>query len=206
MPIQLVPLYVEPAIQAGLDSGGLVQFGGVVRDNSGAIVKHLPKVTDVAVQKAKDLAPHAKALAKRANNPVVLVGAGAAVALGATAVGTAALVDRRKHALERRLNKALTAHVTALQDQNLDAALLNDAATALDKLTAAKPTLTPEDLGLTSLIVSLADFTARLESANPTRTTELEPLDAQTCDLATLRATLARQLALIEPPKQLPPH
>lgn len=206
MPIQIVPLYIEPAIQAGLDSGLLVQFGGVVRDSSGHIVKHLPKVTEVALEKAKALAPRAKALAKNANNPVVLAGGGAAVAIGATAVGTAALVDRRKHALERRLNKALTTHVTALQDQNLDAALLNDAAVALDKLTVAKPALTADDLGLTSLIGSLADFIARLESANPSHTTALEPLDAQACDLATLRTVLARQLALIEPPKQLPPH
>lgn len=179
MPIQIVALYVEPAVQSGLDSGALVQHGGVVRDAGGAIAKHLPTVAELAAKKAKDVAPQARAPAVHAKNPVVIAGAATVLAVGAAAAGTANLVDRRKHALERRLNKALTTYITAGQDQSLTSEHIDRAIEALDALTAAKPTLALDDLGLEALAANIDDFTHRLANANPTACpSHREPGDA----------------------------
>ncbi|MEL4506018.1 hypothetical protein AAEX63_14045 [Luteococcus sp. H138] len=202
MPIQIVALYVEPAVQAGLDSGALVQYGGVVRDAGGAIAQHLPTVAELAVKKAKDIAPQAKALAAHAKNPVVIAGAATVLAVGAAAAGTATLVDRRKHALKRRLNKALTAYITAGQDQSLTTEHIDRTIETLDALTTDKPTIALDDLGLEALAANIDDFTQRLANANPTALAQ--PI-GNPATLAGMRANLAYQRALLHTPKELPP-
>ena len=45
MAITQIAFKIPPEIQAGIDAGALLRFGGVVRDRAGHIVKHLEEVS-----------------------------------------------------------------------------------------------------------------------------------------------------------------
>ena len=45
MAITQIAFEIPPEIQAGIDAGTLLRFGGIIRDRAGHIVKHLEEVS-----------------------------------------------------------------------------------------------------------------------------------------------------------------
>jgi hypothetical protein len=80
--------YISPDIEAGLNSGDLIRYGGVVRDRMGNIVKHLKEVPGPA--NSQDTVGRVAASVKW---PWVII---TATALSAVAVGVTAIIAARK--------------------------------------------------------------------------------------------------------------
>lgn len=109
--IQQVAFDIPKEIALGLASGEYVQYGGVVRDAAGHIVKHLePADVSNDVNKAIQVAAQAIQLAKENKKTAigVLAVAGVAAAGGAVYAGVAHL----QHKKEERARK------TAMDDFN----------------------------------------------------------------------------------------
>jgi hypothetical protein len=119
---------------AGLLSGDLIKYGGVVRDRSGQIVKHLDEVQ----LPARDEKAAAR-VAAMLKNPRVLI---ATLVVGAAAVGgiSYAAARRRKLAVVpecvERYNTSLGAYLEAVQEGRLDAGIIDHLISDLDAVVA----------------------------------------------------------------------
>lgn len=91
--------FIPPEIQAGLAVGELVQYGGIVRNQAGEIVKHL-KAIELPVNNERAAAAGLKLL----KNPRIVSGA---VVVAAAVAGAGALAAARKR------TKAVPACVTS---------------------------------------------------------------------------------------------
>lgn len=121
--------FIPPEIQAGLAVGDLIQYGGIVRNQAGQIVKHL-KVIDLPVNSERAAATALKML----RNPKIVAGA-ALVAVAATGTGALAAARRRKGAVPdcvANYNASLAAYLEAVQDGRLDADIIGNLLAALD--------------------------------------------------------------------------
>jgi hypothetical protein len=111
----------------GLLSGDLIKYGGVVRDRSGHIVKHLDEVQLPAGDEKA-----AARVAAMLKNPRVLIVAGAAVVAGTSY----AAARRRKLAVVpecvERYNTSLGAYLEAVQEGRLDAGIIDHLISDLD--------------------------------------------------------------------------
>lgn len=125
--------FIPPEIQAGLAAGDLIQYGGIVRNQVGQIVKHL-KVIDLPVDGGKAAAAALKLL----KDPKVMAGA-AVVAVIAASAGAVAAVRKRKKTLPEcvtEYNASLGAYLEAVRTGSLDADIIDRLISALDAVVA----------------------------------------------------------------------
>lgn len=84
----IIEFDVPADIEAGLNSGDLMRYGGVIRDRLGNIVKHLKEVPGPASNQEA-----ARRIAGSLNKPWAIV---AVTALSAVTVGASAIIAARK--------------------------------------------------------------------------------------------------------------
>ena len=124
--------FIAPKIQEGLLRGDLIQYGGVIRNRQGHIVKHLDEVLPAGDEKA------AARVAAMLKNPRVFV---PTLAAGAAVVaGTSYAARRRKLAVVpecvERYNTSLGAYLEAVQEGRLDAGIIDHLISDLDAVVA----------------------------------------------------------------------
>jgi hypothetical protein len=195
---------IPPDIAAGLASGELVQFGGIVRNQLGQIHKHLKE----ANSQAKTESALARAAAVAKNRPGLVV-----ISL-TLAAGAAVVVPRvrtrwnRRRVPEsvRRYNDSLIAYLEAVRRGQLDVAKIDRLIADLDSVladAAGKEARISLDLSLGDVEVLLgvvSDYTKSLVEINAV---ELDPLEAQAAatgadDELALRRQLRIQRAVFD--------
>ena len=137
MPVHQLAYYIPPELEQGIISGALKQFGSVVRDNKGHIVKHLKEVN--LPQKNSPAALQAiKA------HPIIAAGIGAAVVAGGAAT---VYFVKKKREKEYRANtpecilnfeKSLKQYLKAVRKGNLDEKTIDDLLTSLEAIEASE--------------------------------------------------------------------
>lgn len=205
--IQQVAFEVPAEIAVKLATGELIQYGGVVRDLSGRIVKHL-KPADVAdgANAAKQVAVKALAIAKENKKFAVgaLVVAGVA-AVGGTAYGVVSHIKHRKALKEQKgamdaFNAAFTGYLSALDKGELTVETIDGLETAMDGLGGEKGfTVEIEGDQFMSLVKAVRDYTDRFAKANGMKPEApvLKIFDKRPNDLGGLRDCLATQREIL---------
>ncbi len=173
--IQQVAFEVPAEIAVGLATGKYVQWGGVVRDGAGHIVRHL-KPADVqnGANKALRIAEQAVQLAKQ--NKKVTVAALAVAGVAAVGGGVYAGVNRVRHSKEDALRKkrmadfssAFSEYLKALGDGELTIEMIDRLEGAITALNGGKEGFTVEIKGeqFEDIVKSVRDYTDRLSMAN----------------------------------------
>jgi hypothetical protein len=169
--------FIPPEIEAGLLSGDLIRYGGVVRDSAGRLVTHLK---EIAVPKGSEEA--AAAAVSSLKNPVVLVVAiVGAVAATATAVAVTA-VRRRKAAVPEcveNYNKSLRAYLEAVRLRTLDAEIVDRLIADLDAVKeyskSGSVTVDFSTEQSETLVQLVVDYTQQLADANSVDLESPEP-------------------------------
>lgn len=124
---------IPPEIQAGLAVGDLIQYGGIVRNQAGQIVKHL-KAIDLPVDGDKAAAAALKLL----KDPKI-VAAAAVIAVAAAGAGVAAAARKRNKTVPvcvMQYNSALGTYLEAVRTGSLDADIIDRLISGLDAVVA----------------------------------------------------------------------
>lgn len=206
--IQQVTFDVPKEIALGLASGEYVQYGGVVRDAAGHIVKHL-KPADVSndANKAMQVAAQAIQLAKENKKAAigVLAVAGVAAAGGAVYAGVTHLQHRkeeraRKTALDD-FNAALSEYLKALGNSELTVEKIDELENAISALSGSEKgcTIEIESEQFKSLVKSVRDYTERLSKANSAKSPNVifKLFEKKPNDISGLRECLATQREIL---------
>lgn len=205
--IQQVAFEVPAEIAVKLAAGELIQHGGVVRDLSGRIVKHL-KPADVAdgANTAKQVAIKALAVAKENKKLAVgaLVVAGVA-AVGGTAYGVVSRIKHRKALEEQKgamntFNAAFTDYLSALDKGELTVEMIDGLETAMVGLSGEKGfAVEVEGDQFMSLVKAVRDYTDRFAKANGMKPEApvLKIFDKRLNDLGGLRDCLATRRKIL---------
>lgn len=169
---------IPPEIEAGLLSGDLIQYGGIVRNQLGQIVKHLKEVK-LPVSNETAAARVAAVL----KNPRVLI---PTLVVGTAAAGGAAFaaVRKRKKAAVpecvERYNASLGTYLEAVQEGRLEADIIDQLISALDAVVAysdengASITLDFSSKQAAMLVKIVVDSTKQLAVENSIDLSELE--------------------------------
>lgn len=177
--IQQVAFEVPTEIALGLATGKYVQWGGVVRDGAGHIVKHL-KPADVqnGANKALQIADQAAQLAKQ--NKKVAIAALAVAGVAAVGGGIYAGMTHVRHSKEDALrkkrmadfNSAFSEYLKALGDGELTIEMIDRLEGAITALNGGKEGFTVEIKGeqFEDIVKSVRDYTDRLSKANGEKT------------------------------------
>lgn len=173
--IQQVAFEVPTEIALGLATGKYVQWGGVVRDGAGHIVKHL-KPADVqnGANKALQIADQAAQLAKQ--NKKVAIAALAVAGVAAVGGGIYAGMTHVRHSKEDAMrkkqmadfNSAFSEYLKALGDGELTIEMIDRLEGAITALNDGKEGFTVEIKGeqFEDIVKSVRDYTERLSKAN----------------------------------------
>lgn len=173
--IQQVAFEVPAEIALGLATGKYVQWGGVVRDGAGHIVKHL-KPADVqnGANKALQIADQAAQLAKQ--NRKVAIAALAVAGVVAVGGGIYAGMTHVRHSKEDAMRKrrmadfsaAFSEYLKALGDGELTVEMIGRLEDAISALNDDKEGFTVEikDDQFEDIVKSVRDYTERLSKAN----------------------------------------
>lgn len=173
--IQQVAFEVPAEIALGLATGKYVQWGGVVRDGAGHIVKHL-KPADVqnGANKALQIADQAPQLAKQ--NRKVAIAALAVAGVAAVGGGIYAGMTHVRHSKEDAMRKrrmadfsaAFSEYLKALGDGELTVEKIDKLEDAIAALNDDKEGFTVEikDDQFEDIVKSVRDYTERLSKAN----------------------------------------
>ena len=173
--IQQVAFEVPAEIALGLATGKYVQWGGVVRDGAGHIVKHL-KPADVqnGANKALQIADQAAQLAKQ--NRKVAIAALAVAGVAAVGGGIYAGMTHVRHSKEDAMRKrrmadfsaAFSEYLKALGDGELTVEMIGRLEDAISALNDDKEGFTVEikDDQFEDIVKSVRDYTERLSKAN----------------------------------------
>lgn len=170
---------IPPDIEAGLNSGELIRYGGVVRDRMGSIVKHLKEVPGPA--NSQETVGRVAASVKR---PWVII---TATALSAVAVGVTAIIAARKREGTGKPEVAecvenyivsLRAYLEAVREGSLDVGIIGQLISDLDAVKAYSNNgsitvdfSTEQSETLANLVV---DYTRKLAEANSVELNELQ--------------------------------
>ena len=100
MAITQIAFKIPPEIQAGIDGGALLRFGGVVRDRAGHIVKHLE---EVSMPEADNSAGENTVVQFAKKNKYFIIG----IAIAAIAAGVIYVVVKNKKNKEERIPKCV---------------------------------------------------------------------------------------------------
>lgn len=207
--IQQVAFEIPPAIEAGIARGEYRQFGGVIRDGAGHIVKHL-KVADVQndASQAKQLVRQAIGLVKENPKAAIGVAAAAGVAVvGGAAYGVIKHIrgKREREEYEARMaafNDAFGEYLACLGDESLSVEKIDALEVAIDALADSERGFTVEVEGdqFKSLVKSVSDYTTRLARANGMKTASpiLQLFERKPQDLNALRDCLATQREILD--------
>lgn len=206
--IQQVTFEIPVEISKKLAIGEYVQYGGVVRDLRGRIVKHLrPVVMEEGTNAPKKLAARAIQLAKQNKRLAIgaIVVAGVVVAGGVICAGITYL-RRQEEAEVRRsrmdaFNAAFSEYLRALGDEVL-------AVEKIDALEEAMAALGSDGDGFTveiegeqfkGLVRSIRSYTDRLSEANGGKDSNAGPVlfEKKTVDIADLRECLSIQRGIL---------
>lgn len=173
--IQQVAFEVPTEIALGLATGKYVQWGGVVRDGAGHIVKHL-KPADVqnGANKALQIADQAAQLVKQNKKVAIaaLVVAGVAAVGGGIYAGMTHVRHSKEDAMRRKqmadFNTAFSEYLKALGDGELTIEMIDRLEGAITALNDGKEGFTVEIKGeqFEDIVKSVRDYTERLSKAN----------------------------------------
>lgn len=100
MAITQIAFEIPPEIQAGIDAGALLRFGGVVRDRAGHIVKHLK---EVSIPEVDNSAGENTVVQFAKKNKYFIIG----TAIAAIAAGVIYVVVKNKKNKEERIPKCV---------------------------------------------------------------------------------------------------
>lgn len=100
MAITQIAFKIPPEIQAGIDAGALLRFGGVVRDRAGHIVKHLE---EVSMPEADNSEGENTVVQFAKKNKYFIIG----IAIAAIAAGVIYVVVKNKKNKEERIPKCV---------------------------------------------------------------------------------------------------
>lgn len=162
--IQQVTFEIPPDIAARLLTGELVQHGGVVRQLTGEIYKHLKEV-DLPPEEGRDALRVPQVL----RNPWVI---GSVVVAGDAAAGAGTYVAvkgrRQTAALLTDYREALRAYVAAVQEGQLDTDVIDRLLTSLDAVVAghSKAALDSVEKEAPMITAIVKDSTDQLASHN----------------------------------------
>lgn len=206
--IQQVAFDIPKEIALGLASGEYVQYGGVVRDAAGHIVKHLePADVSNDVNKAIQVAAQAIQLAKENKKAAigVLAIAGVAAAGGAVYAG----VTHLQHKMEERarktamddFNAAFSEYLKALGNSELTVEKIDELENAISALSGSEKgcTIEIESEQFKSLVKSVRDYTERLSKANSAKSSNVvfKLFEKKPNDISGLKECLATQREIL---------
>lgn len=173
--IQQVTFEVPAEIAVGLATGKYVQWGGVVRDGAGHIVRHL-KPADVqnGANKALRIADQAVQLAKQNKKVAIaaLAVAGVAAVGGGVYAGVTCVRHSKEDALRKKrmadFNSAFSEYLKTLGDGELTIEMIGKLEGAITALNGGKEGFTVEIKGeqFEDIVKSVRDYTDRLSKAN----------------------------------------
>lgn len=173
MPVQQIAFDIPPVIASKLLTGEYIQWGGIVRDQAGRIVKHLkPVQIEHAGEQAMDIAKTVKSIARNNKNAVIVVGvtvAAAAIAGGA-AVYQHIRRSKQNSVAFSELNEALAGYMSAIDEGNLSMEKLDKAIAAIDavieRIGGEGVKVEIEGETFANLVRVIRDYTERLYDAN----------------------------------------
>lgn len=180
--IQQVAFDIPKEIALGLASGEYVQYGGVVRDAAGHIVKHLePADVSNDVNKAIQVAAQAIQLAKENKKTAigVLAVAGVAAAGGAVYAGVTHLQHKKEERARKTamddFNAAFSEYLKALGNSELTVEKIDELENAISALSGSEKgcTIEIESEQFKSLVKSVRDYTERLSKANSAKSSNV---------------------------------
>jgi hypothetical protein len=161
--------FVPPAIAAGLLTGDLTRWGGVVRDTAGHIVAHLD---EIPAPKPNDAVGAAAAWVP--TRPVVVAGLATVVVVGSVSAAVAIVCRRRRRRglpdCVKNYNASLLAYLEAVSHQSLKAEIIDRLIADLDGLKAYSKN-SNMTLGFSveqseALVQVVIDYTRQLAQAN----------------------------------------
>lgn len=196
MSIQPVNFYIPPEIQAGLVSGDLLRYGGVVRDQLGHIVVHLDELP--GIEKAPEMLRKAVDAVK-ARPVIAAVTTLGGVVLVAGVAMSAAWKRKKTRARIESYNASLRAYLEAVRDANLDAEIV---VRLLDALDAVQALTGPNGVSLDfsskesgALVELVGEYTRELSQSNSVDGVSLprRRLDSERAPIVDLRGHLEAQ-------------
>lgn len=206
--IQQVAFDIPKEIALGLASGEYVQYGGVVRDAAGHIVKHLePADVSNDANKAMQVAAQAIQLAKENKKTAigVLAVAGVAAADGAVYAGVTHLQHKkeeraRKTAMDN-FNAAFSEYLKALGNSELTVEKIDELENAISALSGSEKgcTIEIESEQFKSLVKSVRDYTERLSKANSAKSSNVafKLFEKKPNDISGLKECLSTQREIL---------
>ena len=206
--IQQVAFDVPKEIALGLASGEYVQYGGVVRDAAGHIVKHLePADVSNDVNKAIQVAAQAIQLAKENKKTAigVLAVAGVAAAGGAVYAGVTHLQHKKEERARKTamddFNAAFSEYLKALGNSELTVEKIDELENAISALSGSEKgcTIEIESEQFKSLVKSVRDYTERLSKANSAKNSNVvfKLFEKKPNDISGLKECLATQREIL---------
>lgn len=206
--IQQVAFDVPKEIALGLASGEYVQYGGVVRDAAGHIVKHLePADVSNDVNKAIQFAAQAIQLAKENKKTAigVLAVAGVAAAGGAVYAGVTHLQHKKEERARKTamddFNAAFSEYLKALGNSELTVEKIDELENAISALSGSEKgcTIEIESEQFKSLVKSVRDYTERLSKANSAKSSNVvfKLFEKKPNDISGLKECLATQREIL---------
>lgn len=206
--IQQVAFDVPKEIALGLASGEYVQYGGVVRDAAGHIVKHLePADVSNDVNKAIQVAAQAIQLAKENKKTAigVLAVAGVAAAGGAVYVGVTHLQHKKEERARKTamddFNAAFSEYLKALGNSELTVEKIDELENAISALSGSEKgcTIEIESEQFKGLVKSVRDYTERLSKANSAKSSNVvfKLFEKKPNDISGLKECLATQREIL---------
>lgn len=199
--IQQVAFDVPKEIALGLASGEYVQYGGVVRDAAGHIVKHLePADVSNDANKAIQLAKENKKAAIG-----VLAVAGVAAAGGAVYAGVTHLQHKKEEGARKTamddFNAAFSEYLKALGNSELTVEKIDELENAISALSGSEKgcTIEIESEQFKSLVKSVRDYTERLSKANSAKSSNVvfKLFEKKPNDISGLKECLAMQREIL---------
>ncbi len=206
--IQQVAFDIPKKIALGLASGEYVQYGGVVRDAAGHIVKHLePADVSNDVNKAIQVAAQAIQLAKENKKTAigVLAVAGVAAAGGAVYAGVTHLQHKKEERARKTamddFNAAFSECLKALGNSELTVEKIDELENAISALSGSEKgcTIEIESEQFKSLVKSVRDYTERLSKANSAKSSNVvfKLFEKKPNDISGLKECLATQREIL---------
>ena len=206
--IQQVAFDIPKEIALGLASGEYVQYGGVVRDAAGHIVKHLePADVSNDVNKAIQVAAQAIQLAKENKKAAigVLAIAGVAAAGGAVYAGVTHLQHKKEERARKTamddFNAAFSEYLKALGNSELTVEKIDELENAISALSGSEKgcTIEIESEQFKSLVKSVRDYTERLSKANSAKSSNVvfKLFEKKPNDISGLKECLAMQREIL---------
>ncbi|WP_418863017.1 hypothetical protein [Slackia isoflavoniconvertens] len=206
--IQQVAFDIPKEIALGLASGEYVQYGGVVRDAAGHIVKHLePADVSNDVNKAIQVAAQAIQLAKENKKAAigVLAVAGVAAAGGAVYAGVTHLQHKKEERARKTamddFNAAFSEYLKALGNSELTVEKIDELENAISALSGSEKgcTIEIESEQFKNLVKSVRDYTERLSKANSAKSSNVvfKLFEKKPNDISGLKECLAMQREIL---------